>query len=334
MNNRIEWIDMAKGYGVILVILGHFGLEKLGYWIYSFHMPLFFFLAGYVFKEKLKIKDFVLKRIKKLIIPYIFLGLGVILFNLLIMLYANTFDLTEISRQLKSLLFQIRYSNLWFLTCLFSLNFIFFILLNLGLSYTIVSILVLIMTFGGVIYYKFNGNPIFWNIDVCFTASIFFLLGYLYRKDIDFFKNIKEKINRYFSIKLLFLMSIFFNWLMYLYSQEGLEMFDSRYGNPILIYFIAIIGILLILKLSKKKTINWIKFIGENTLIYFAWHQNIAMVLIKKFLEILNFPFERISINIGVLCLYYIINLILILLILTFFTKILLKTKLKFLIGK
>lgn len=65
MNNRIEWIDMAKGYGVILVILGHFGLEKLGYWIYSFHMPLFFFLAGYVFKEKLKIKDFVLNKNKE-----------------------------------------------------------------------------------------------------------------------------------------------------------------------------------------------------------------------------------------------------------------------------
>jgi len=56
---RIAWVDTAKAYGIVLVFYGHFA-EKwallgndaaLLQWklIYAFHMPLFFFLARYVF---------------------------------------------------------------------------------------------------------------------------------------------------------------------------------------------------------------------------------------------------------------------------------------------
>ena len=43
-DKRISYIDMAKGIGIILVVLGHsiFPSENLTTWIYSFHMPLFF----------------------------------------------------------------------------------------------------------------------------------------------------------------------------------------------------------------------------------------------------------------------------------------------------
>ena len=40
---RIEWVDMSKGIGILFVIYGHCYLErKYYYWIYSFHMALFF----------------------------------------------------------------------------------------------------------------------------------------------------------------------------------------------------------------------------------------------------------------------------------------------------
>lgn len=54
MNNRIEYIDILRGFAIFLVTLGHV-LEKSGYhesslfaFIYSFHMPLFFCISGYV----------------------------------------------------------------------------------------------------------------------------------------------------------------------------------------------------------------------------------------------------------------------------------------------
>ena len=52
-NKRIDEIDVAKGIGIIMTIIGHNVFE--GYvktFIYSFHMPLFFVLAGLVMEKK------------------------------------------------------------------------------------------------------------------------------------------------------------------------------------------------------------------------------------------------------------------------------------------
>lgn len=49
LNTRVEWVDVAKGIGIILVVLGHNqSPDYIIKFIYSFHMPLFFFLSGYL----------------------------------------------------------------------------------------------------------------------------------------------------------------------------------------------------------------------------------------------------------------------------------------------
>ena len=57
---HLNWIDLAKGIGIILVLIGHskFLPITLKNYIYSFHMPLFFILSGYVFSNKYNFKDF------------------------------------------------------------------------------------------------------------------------------------------------------------------------------------------------------------------------------------------------------------------------------------
>jgi fucose 4-O-acetylase-like acetyltransferase len=63
MQQRLDWIDIAKGVGIILVVIGHAGrgilnagipdgiglLPVMDRAIYAFHMPLFFILAGVTF---------------------------------------------------------------------------------------------------------------------------------------------------------------------------------------------------------------------------------------------------------------------------------------------
>ena len=55
MNTRYEWLDVAKVLGIYLMILGHQNLvsQQVGQWIYSFHMPLFFFFVRYLFHQKI-----------------------------------------------------------------------------------------------------------------------------------------------------------------------------------------------------------------------------------------------------------------------------------------
>ena len=81
-NKRFEWIDILKGIGIILVVVGHsnFSFAKattamfIQKYIYSFHMPLFFFVSGYLFvKDKYSnFKRFLRVKTKTLMIPYFF----------------------------------------------------------------------------------------------------------------------------------------------------------------------------------------------------------------------------------------------------------------------
>ncbi|MDB4201501.1 hypothetical protein N9763_00715 [Polaribacter sp.] len=49
---RIDWIDQAKGFGIILVVYGH-NFPSIEDYIYSFHMPLFFFTCWNISSKKI-----------------------------------------------------------------------------------------------------------------------------------------------------------------------------------------------------------------------------------------------------------------------------------------
>ena len=50
LTDRLDWIDIAKGIGIISVLMGH-NVSQLKPIIYAFHMPLFFILAGYTIRK-------------------------------------------------------------------------------------------------------------------------------------------------------------------------------------------------------------------------------------------------------------------------------------------
>ena len=80
-------VSIAKGIGIILMLIGHAGCPShLNSFIYQFHMPLFFFISGYCFKEKHlnNFKDFAIKRIKGIYLPFI-------KYSLLFLLLHNVF---------------------------------------------------------------------------------------------------------------------------------------------------------------------------------------------------------------------------------------------------
>lgn len=71
--NRNKWMDVAKGITIILMILGHASIpDVLSRFIYSFHMPLFFIASGWLTNwEKNTVRDFFIRKVKSLVIPFI-----------------------------------------------------------------------------------------------------------------------------------------------------------------------------------------------------------------------------------------------------------------------
>ena len=48
---RLDYVDTLKGIGILLMLMGHvpFG-ANFDYYIHAFHMPLFFFISGFLIK--------------------------------------------------------------------------------------------------------------------------------------------------------------------------------------------------------------------------------------------------------------------------------------------
>ena len=68
---NIAWIDPCKGLGIYLVVLGHANINSaLQHFIYLFHMPLFFFLSGYLHTTRTDLGGFFRKKAIHLLVPY------------------------------------------------------------------------------------------------------------------------------------------------------------------------------------------------------------------------------------------------------------------------
>lgn len=93
MQHRVETFDIAKALGIILVVIGHFNpADSPSWWlnttacIYSFHMPLFLAMSGFLYAMTSRRGDyfsFAWKKVKRLMIPYLSTSLVVITFKLL-----------------------------------------------------------------------------------------------------------------------------------------------------------------------------------------------------------------------------------------------------------
>lgn len=240
----------------------------------------------------------------------------------------------EIISYIRVLLLQKRLWTLWFMACLFFLNILFYLLVKICRKNWIVVVISMLLPLVRLHYYNSGGAPLYWNVDVCVMAIPFFALGYLYKlytKQVD--DMIMRKGRSIFAFALFAIVNII-TWRLSLDETGlGLEMFDSNYGNPIFTYIAAFAGIFCVVITSKLFTIEPLRYIGEHSMIYYAWHQTIMIPIVAKIMEMIGLNNLMTYGLIGVVA-YKWISLIGIVFVLTIFNWCILKFKLQFLIGK
>lgn len=266
-NSRIDWIDIAKGIGIIAMLIGH-NIEPLKPIIYSFHVPLFFILCGFTFKriDKGQFWKSTLKDFKRLIIPCIITRLIILVGNIIL---KDASLMHEVKTMVGSLAWGNHYGKLfgfslppigriWFLPALFITKFLYRISLNLFDDKSRLPIFA-IMSF--ISLFLGSHNIILpQNLDMIFICLLFVEIGHLL-KDFDF-----SKIKPWIFILL-------FSFWTYLSCAKNIYISMNRreypgYGLCILVALAGCICIFIFsMAIEKIKLSKFLIFFGKNSLI-------------------------------------------------------------------
>ena len=302
-SKRIEWIDTAKFIGIYLVILAHLplagileGTNYLVCCIYTFHMPLFFFLSGYVEKKR-PLKETFGKCVKRLLLPYVcFYFISYLKWCFVPFLrYPDGFSLSIQDLFLKPLAglllgcgFSTDYSYmlnapLWFLIALFVCRIINSITSDKSV---IIKIITCLAGVAVSIYLWKTDRFLPFSIGPAFMAMPFFYVANIIREKIKFSFN---KMPNYINI-ICFVLGLA-AVLLIGYFNGAADMNNIKFGkNPLLFYIGGFSGILMIISSSTLMPPLFAmgKYLAINTLTILAFHFDINFCII-----IVNNVFKR-----------------------------------------
>lgn len=258
MSKRIELIDIAKGVSIILVAFNH---SKLKYMYPDFNnalglfrMPLFFFLAGVFFSEYIKPKEFLFKKTDALLKPYF-----VTLFSLF--LFSVVLGDKNLWEQLIGIFYgngdTIRWAYLWFLTHLWLVFFVTYVLFrytglrtrsNLIKMVVISAMLVVGPYFLGTFWHRsisisgreFTTPGLPFSFDMILITMAFFMSGIF----------LNEKAKKFTPRSEIFLITSIIFILIVTNTQASMDLNIRVYRQPLFTTIAAICGIYLIMSIS------------------------------------------------------------------------------------
>jgi acyltransferase len=306
LGSRFFFIDIARIFGIVLVYYGHFieSYMKAGSpvaaiqykFIYSFHMPLFFILSGYIAREQLTNIDFSLylkRKVASRLVPYLFLSILLIIPTFWTTDNTVGLDLNTVEGYVKgisvTLFAGFPFFNIptWFLICLFVVE-----MMHYSSSRFLTSDSRILLTAGG---YYLLGSILAWNagflnplnvfsqhgkiypyfmILEAFTGYSLYLVG-VYLRHKGFLAG-KVPVFKSLLGALACLLLVYFTYdlnkgMFTIPFYDAVILAGSSHGNPILFPFTAVLGSVLIMILAKLATNSkFLIFLGSNTLIIFG----------------------------------------------------------------
>jgi fucose 4-O-acetylase-like acetyltransferase len=301
---RVDYIDIAKGIGIVLVVMGHNDFELISPFvhklIYSFHMPMFFFMSGIFFKPDLPFWLFVQQRFKKVLKPFLF----ILLFLYFTTISFSKVSLLEASRRLIKAMYAnghyLDWVQLWFLPHLFAVSlfayFFIYAVRRTGLfrlRWMILMVLYVIGVLSIKLFSPFKisllskdfelyGLP--FSLDIVLVSGFFFLLAYELNQ-----KRYSSLLESPLTLFVAGLTLIFLVWYFPAKIDFNIRQFDSLPINTIE----AILGILLMLALSKQlERVDWLsavfRYIGQASLVILIFQVPIQDYWGQKLLAVTN----------------------------------------------
>ncbi len=281
-NKRIMWIDSLKGFGIFCVTLGHLGcyppLEKH---IYSFHMFLFFFISGYLYRKSDSIKTFITKKLKNIFLPFaiwsILSSIGDIILGasiketLLRMFIVNG----ELSWN----------APIWFLLVLFITEILYAIINHFKSG--IISEILTILIFG-ICWITIGELPLPLKLNLIPLAIVFYSLGNVIKKITETKKYTLTKIQIILSIIALGIISFVFGVLL----NIRITYTGGNFGNISYCIIAALAGTGFYFMIFKNIKIlgdfKLLAYMGRNSLIIMCtqyWFFRMFSIISYKFFQ-------------------------------------------------
>ena len=270
MKERIEYIDLAKGICILLVVLDH--ISDSGYFrggnyplndiFEQTRMPLYFILSGLFFKDYPGgIREFLLRKTNRILVPYLFFMLLYRVAGRLLLLLTG-FNAGPV------------WLPLWFLLCLFWMNVIFatlyYIIKKLVPSGPAAETALALCVFAtGIGGYLAGNLPL--SIGTAMTSLPFLWMGYLLSRKLNFFG---LRLHRALALSIAIGL---FAVLHFLYCGDN-YFYLNTYQTPLpLVYLSGLLGTLAILLLSRS--IGWlpvVAYVGRFSIIVLCTHMAVV----------------------------------------------------------
>lgn len=289
---RQNWIDWAKAIGIYLVVVGHctFTNTNIEGFIYTFHMPLFFLISGFLYKkEKLSITLYLKKLTNRLLVPYLFINLLITIWELTKFIIRGNNEFILIKEQLYGTLLGIPTKIIsgptWFLLALFWCQLFMYIYIRLNkIKYYSIVLMVSIIIF---LLKHYSNYSLFWGLDTFPLGFLYFILMYYLKGPIYKLLKMKQQLHNIIASVLLFVVTF------YLYKINGnSNLILSLFGKNFFLGFLgALTGSLGVLSLGyslNNITIPFVKTVFSSTILILGFH-----MAIMNFVELHIYNFSK-----------------------------------------
>ena len=290
-NNREMWLDIAKFFGIALVVLNHMNIKipLVTFFGGMFYMPVFFVAAGYTYRSKGEsFKTFAFGKAKRLLIPYAVCNVFLFLFFMVLnrrfskpsflgMFYSRSMMMKATSEWNMALMSNLN-APTWFLTCIFLCLCIYFVIDRKFPDAKKRRIAVLAAMAAGILIRKVSPVLLPWSIEnALFFTGMLEAGRFLKEKGLSWLRK-----NEWIYGNLLIL------FVALSYIQGSVNVSISEYGRSMPLYFLTgTVGSILCMK-AAELTEKYLKilakplaFVGRHTLPILCWHLFVIEIIEK-----------------------------------------------------